>query len=209
MYPVALNVKTIPILLSGTGELLSRRIAQLEEAGATRLTVKESPTGEDVARASIVMVTGLPRAESGRIAALARAAGKLVNVEDQNDLCDFYFTANVKRGDLIIAVSTSGASPTLARKVRDWIAGKFGIEWEGRVAELATLRRSLKDEGKSMQEVLAASEEHIEKNGWLSTLSPLVGESRRGGNKGEEDTLRSITPSLTLPHQRGGKRKKA
>ncbi|MGE0753653.1 MAG: bifunctional precorrin-2 dehydrogenase/sirohydrochlorin ferrochelatase [Alphaproteobacteria bacterium] len=167
MYPVALNLAKIPVLLVGSGELIARRVRMLEEAGANDITVTEHASAADIAKASIVMVAGLPRDEAERITTTARIAGKLVNVEDVNDLCDFYFTANVRRGDLIIAVSTSGASPTLARKVRDAIGRIFGEEWEVRVQEAAEKRAEWKKQGKSMQEMMAASEALIEEKGWL------------------------------------------
>jgi precorrin-2 dehydrogenase/sirohydrochlorin ferrochelatase len=103
-----------------------------------------------------------------KLASQARALGKLVNVEDVNDLCDFYFTANIRRGDLVIAVSTSGASPTLARKVRDAIATRFGPEWEARVKELSALRLSLKAGGASLREVMDSTESYLQEKGWLS-----------------------------------------
>jgi precorrin-2 dehydrogenase/sirohydrochlorin ferrochelatase len=167
MYPIALNVAKILILLVGKGDLVSRRLQMLRDAGATHVTVQETASADDIAKHNIVMVAGLPRAEAEHIASLARAAGKLVNVEDVNDLCDFYFTANVRRGDLIIAVSTSGASPTLARKIRDYIANIFDAAWEGRVAEAAEKRAAWKKEGKTMREMMAASEALIDEKGWL------------------------------------------
>ncbi|MEQ1706487.1 MAG: NAD(P)-dependent oxidoreductase, partial [Rickettsiales bacterium] len=116
---------------------------------------------------AIVMVAGLPYEQSKQIFDAARAAGKLVNVEDMNDLCDFYFTANVKRGDLVIAVSTGGASPTLSRKIRDYIAAKFGAEWEERTEEMKNFRKNLKEQGKNIPQVLEASEIFLKEKGWL------------------------------------------
>ena len=168
MYPIALNLTKISVLLVGKGELVTRRLQMLHEAGAAKVTVQETAGADDIAAHTVVMVAGLSREESAHIAGLARAAGKLVNVEDVNDLCDFYFTANVRRGDLIIAVSTSGASPTLARKIRDHIAGIFDAAWEGRVAEAASKRLEWKKQGKPMQEMMQLSEAYIKEKGWLS-----------------------------------------
>lgn len=165
MFPIALDLTKIPVLLVGSGELLARRLQYLQEAGAAQVTVKENISPEDMVGAAVVMVAGLPRAQAEEIVQQARAAGKLVNVEDINDLCDFYFTANVRRGDLVIAVSTSGASPTLARKIRDRIASLFGEEWAARVREIADLRKNWKAEGDDMKTVVAKTEQHIV--GWL------------------------------------------
>ncbi len=195
MFPIALDLSRIPVLLVGEGEAFSKRHAQLVEYGAS-LTSPSPLVGEgwgggySFARTksekstplpslppqggkgftfheSIIMVAGLSRAESEEIYRAAHADGKLVNVEDMNDLCDFYFTANVKRGDLIIAVSTGGASPTLARRVRDYIGKIFGGEWEARTAEIKALRDKLKADGKTISEVLKASDEFLQAKGWL------------------------------------------
>jgi precorrin-2 dehydrogenase/sirohydrochlorin ferrochelatase len=186
MLPVALNLKHIPILLVGQGDLLLRRLAYLDEDAAAHVRVfsaqasaelkekagdrltERMPTQAEVSSASIVLAVALERAQAEEIARWARAAGKLINVEDINDLCDFYFTANVRRGELVIAVSTSGASPTLARKVRDAIAARFGVEWAGYVRELSELRLSLKSRGSSMKEVIDATEAHLAEKGWLT-----------------------------------------
>lgn len=185
MFPIALNLATIPVLLAGQGALLIKRLAYLDEDGAKHLRVfsdnpspalraaagdrltERLPAQDDIASASVILIAGLPREQAEKLAMQARHSGRLVNVEDINELCDFYFTANIRRGDLVIAVSTSGASPTLARKVRDFIAGRFGPEWEERVRELASLRLSLKAKGASMREVIDATEAHLKAKGWL------------------------------------------
>src|SRR5689334_108702 len=102
MFPIALDLTRIPILLIGQGELLEKRRCQLTEYGAAHFV-------DTMEQAIIVMVAGLPREQAERIVKQAHDRGKLVNVEDIHDLCDFYFTANVRRGDLVIAVSTCGA----------------------------------------------------------------------------------------------------
>lgn len=169
MFPIALDLTKIPVLLIGKGEAFERRHKQLVEYGATKLSVSNNQqlTTSNYNNATIIMVAGLSREISEQISIAARTAGKLVNVEDMNDLCDFYFTANVKRGDLLIAVSTGGASPTLSRKIRDYIAGIFGTEWEAHTAEIAAFRKKLKADGKSIPEVLKESEKFLEDKGWL------------------------------------------
>jgi hypothetical protein len=107
MFPIALDLSTLPILLIGAGEAFEKRRLQLLDAGAKHLLSEA-----EFAQARVVMVAGLPFAEAKVIADKARAAGKLVNVEDVNELCDFYFMSLVQRGELTIAVSTNGASPT-------------------------------------------------------------------------------------------------
>lgn len=168
MLPVALDLSQLPILLIGEGEACARRRHKLEEAGANRLTVTGALNEYDLEAAQIVMVAGLPLEESKRIAKLARERKILVNVEDVNELCDFYFMAQITHGDLHIAVSTNGASPTLAKRVRDRIAALFGPEWARYTQEIAMFRDGLRAQGKTMSEVAEASERLIAEKGWLS-----------------------------------------
>ena len=169
MFPVVIDLTRISVLLIGQGEVLTKRQKQLEEAGASQLTVVEGFSVESgaIERATVVMVAGLPREQSEMIVRQARALGKLINAEDITDLCDFYFTAHVRRGDLLIAVSTGGASPTLAKRVRDVISERFGAEWTERVHVLADLRNSLKKSGASMKEIMEKTERFLAEKGWL------------------------------------------
>ena len=56
----------------------------------------------------------------------ARSRGILCNVVDVPEQCDFYYPAVVQRGDLQIAISTSGQSPSLAQKIRQQLEKQFG-----------------------------------------------------------------------------------
>jgi precorrin-2 dehydrogenase/sirohydrochlorin ferrochelatase len=185
MFPIALDLTRVAVLLVGRpGRMLERRIKQLEESGAKFFYVCHPDESQDPRLSfnswlgvdaslrwhdsKIIMAAGLESTDAEFLAQRARAAGKLINVEDVIDLCDFYFTANVRRGDLLIAVSTGGASPTLARRVRDYIGRRFGEEWAGHTQEMAQERNALRAKGAGMKEVLDASDVLLERKGWLS-----------------------------------------
>ena len=190
MFPLVLDLKRVSVLLIGQGEAFAKREAQLREYGAAHVTaihisrpLEGGVLSADIDASglppsltlplkgggnAIVMIAGLSRNHAEPIADACRAAGKIVNVEDVTDLCDFYFTSNVKRGDLVIAVSTGGASPTLAKKVRDVIAQRFGSEWSERVSVLADLRNALKAGGASMKEVMQKTEHYLAEKGWIA-----------------------------------------
>jgi precorrin-2 dehydrogenase/sirohydrochlorin ferrochelatase len=74
----------------------------------------------------------------------ARAAGVLVNVVDRPELCDFIVPAQVRRGDLVVAVSTGGAAPSLARRLRERLEKEFGPEYATYLAVLREVREDLK-----------------------------------------------------------------
>jgi len=60
---------------------------------------------------------------------------------DVPDLCDFFYPAVVRRGDLQIAVSTAGQSPSLAQKIRQQLERQFGPAYAAWVAELGETRK--------------------------------------------------------------------
>jgi precorrin-2 dehydrogenase/sirohydrochlorin ferrochelatase len=73
----------------------------------------------------------------------ARARGILCNVVDVPEQCDFYYPAVVQRGDLQIAISTSGQSPSLAQRIRQQLERQFGPGYAHWVAELGETRRKV------------------------------------------------------------------
>jgi precorrin-2 dehydrogenase / sirohydrochlorin ferrochelatase len=71
----------------------------------------------------------------------ATRMGLLCNVVDVPDLCDFYYPAVVNRGDLQIAISTNGQSPSLARRLREQLEQQFGPGYADWVTELGETRK--------------------------------------------------------------------
>jgi precorrin-2 dehydrogenase/sirohydrochlorin ferrochelatase len=71
----------------------------------------------------------------------AQSRRVLCNVVDVPEQCDFYYPAVVQRGDLQIAISTSGQSPSLAQRIRQQLERKFGPGYAHWVAELGETRR--------------------------------------------------------------------
>jgi precorrin-2 dehydrogenase/sirohydrochlorin ferrochelatase len=74
------------------------------------------------------VASGDPEA-AGRAAEEARELGILINVADDPERSSFISPAIVKRGDLQIAISTSGASPAVARKLREQMEQRYGPEY--------------------------------------------------------------------------------
>jgi siroheme synthase-like protein len=73
----------------------------------------------DVDDADIVIVAINDAMISAEISKLAKSKGKLVNAADKPDLCDFYLGSVVKKGNLKIAISTNGKSPTAAKRIKE------------------------------------------------------------------------------------------
>ena len=98
-----------------------------------------SPTeilAEALADVRFVFIAVEDRAKAERLARLARAAGALVNVVDQPDLCDFQTPALIDRGEVVVGIATGGVSPVLARDLRARIEALLPAGLD-RVAKLA------------------------------------------------------------------------
>lgn len=142
LFPIFLNLDGRNALVVGGGKMAALRARQLLSAGA-RVTVvspEASSEIEELAKTdSVVLVCrGFERADLSRhyfivIAATndskvqqavfeeAERHGILCNVVDDPPHCNFYMPAIVERGDLKIAISTSGRSPSLAGKLREYL----------------------------------------------------------------------------------------
>jgi precorrin-2 dehydrogenase / sirohydrochlorin ferrochelatase len=169
LLPIVLNPAVVRIGVAGAGDGLKRRLQVVERAGVHAPSVFDGkiPSDEDLATLSVLFVAGLAPGPSGALAAAARARGVLVNVEDRPALCDFHVAASVRRGDLLLTVSTGGRSPGLARLVREELEQRFGPEWEGRVEEVARTRAVLRDTGVDPGTVSERTRALVRERGWL------------------------------------------
>jgi siroheme synthase-like protein len=99
-------------------------------------------TSADLAGAFLVIAHDPDPGERARISAAARRAGALVNIVDDIPACDWAMPAIVRRGELLIAIGTGGASPALARKLRERLGAEYGPEW----AEIVRVLREVREE---------------------------------------------------------------
>jgi precorrin-2 dehydrogenase/sirohydrochlorin ferrochelatase len=111
-------------------------------ANAGKLTLELRPfTTEDLAGIFLAVVATASRALNASIYREAQQRGVLCNVVDDPEYCDFYYPAVVQRGDLQIAISTRGQSPSLAQRLRQQLERQFGPGYARWVAELGETRR--------------------------------------------------------------------
>ena len=95
----------------------------------------------DLDGAFLVVAASRDAHERDAIARAARARRALVNVMDDIPNCDWSTPSVVRRGELVIAIATGGASPALAKKLREHLAGELGEEWSEVLRVLRKVRR--------------------------------------------------------------------
>jgi precorrin-2 dehydrogenase/sirohydrochlorin ferrochelatase len=185
MFPIVLDLAQARVALVGNGAAALRRLALLDDDAAQHVTVyaddplpdlvraagsrlrRALPGAAELAGAQIVFAVDLPAADLAAVSATARAVGVLVNIEDQPALSSFHSPALLRRGDLLIAVSTNGQSPGLARRVKRFLAALFGAEWQSRLDALASLRQGWREAGAGAAEIARWTDDWIDRHHWL------------------------------------------
>ena len=106
----------------------------------------------DLDGANLAFTATDSREVNAAVAREAKERGVPVNVADRPSEGDFAVPSTLRRGRLQVAVSTGGASPTLARRIRAELEKVFGPEWAGVVEEFDTARRSGGTTGQDIEE---------------------------------------------------------
>ncbi len=160
LFPMFLKLEGKPCLVVGAGKVGEPKIGGLLETGARIhvVSLDASPVVREWARAKKIELTLRPfqpddldgaflavvattsRSLNERVYHEARSRAVLCNVVDVPDLCDFFYPAVVRRGDLQIAISTAGQSPSLAQKIRQQLEKQFGPGYATWLAALGETR---------------------------------------------------------------------
>lgn len=148
-YPIFAVIEDKPCLVVGGGAVGERKVQDLLASGAKVTVVSKTLTPALAALASqgeivylsedfadnqvegmaLVMAATDDPEVNAKVSAAAQARAIWVNVADDPEHCTFIVPAQVKRGDLTLAISTGGASPALARLVREELQQHFGPEY--------------------------------------------------------------------------------
>lgn len=168
MLPIVLDPNTVTVGLAGADDGLERRRALLAGAGIPAVAIAPDAPDEALKGLAVLFVAGLTEEQSRALAARARLHRALVNVEDMPALCDFHVPAAIRRGDLLLTVSTAGRAPGLARTLREWLTRLVGTEWGARLDQIAEARAGWRSAGHSPEEVSRRTRALVSEKGWLS-----------------------------------------
>jgi precorrin-2 dehydrogenase / sirohydrochlorin ferrochelatase len=161
LFPMFVKLEGKRCLVVGAGKVGEPKIGGLIDTGACvrvialeasetvhawaqagKITLEVRAFAEtDLDGTFLAVVATASRALNGSIYREAQERGVLCNVVDDPEYCDFYYPAVVRRGDLQIAISTNGQSPSLSQKLRQQLERQFGPGYAQWVAELGETRR--------------------------------------------------------------------
>jgi len=163
-YPVFVELAGRRCVVIGGGPVAERKVAGLRDAGAAVTVVSPTLTPAlatlararaiahrarvyedgDLAGAALACVATGAAAVNAGVAAEGRRRGVWVNAADDPAHCDFILPSVLRRGALAVAVSTGGASPALARVVREDLEGQLGEDYATLVDVAGAVRRMLR-----------------------------------------------------------------
>jgi len=145
LYPVFFKLNNVRLLIVGAGEVGNEKlhfilksspnanitiVAPWANDEVTQLIknkdynirwIKREVEGIDISNHDIIIAATNFEAINLSVYQFAKKYGKIVNVADTPQLCDFYMGAIVTRGDLKVAISTNGKSPTFAKRFRQFL----------------------------------------------------------------------------------------
>lgn len=165
LYPIALDLRGRRCLVVGGGAVGERKVRALVDAGAdvgivapevtdtlsdlihdgkaAHINMKFLPQHLDGAYL-VIAATDRPEVNA-EVTAAARSRRLLVNRADDSEFTsDFVTMATVRRGDLLLALTTGGAGPAVAARLRRELEAQFGPEWEPYLNLLREMRETAK-----------------------------------------------------------------
>jgi len=203
LYPINLNIQGRQCLVIGGGGVALRKVRGLLDAGShvhvispeiapeiedLPVQIDRRPFVEsDVDGAALVIAATDDEAVNTSAAHAARERGIPVNVADVPELCSFFLPAVVRRGGLAISVSTSGASPALARTIRQALEKQFGPEYADYLELLDASRKRILENVRSPEKRRAIFESIVK--------SDLLDVLRTHGRAAAQSKLQQIINS--------------
>ena len=158
-YPIHLDVTGKKCVIIGGGKVAYRKACSLKESGADVVVVSPEVCSEMVNEEGLVLIKKEyeeyfldgallviaatdNEAINKKVTLDAEKRNIIVNVVDYPERCSFIVPSTINRGDLCISISTGGASPAVAKRIREELEAVFGKEYE-EYLDLLTKMRSL------------------------------------------------------------------
>lgn len=158
-FPLCINLEDKRFLIVGYGRIAKRKLKAISEFTSNIKIITKDPTEEELGKGIeivnkcfdekdlegvdfVITATG-NREQDEAVVASCKAKGIPVNAADDREECDFFLPGIIKRGDLVVSVSTSGKSPAYSRHLREQIEDVIPDNIEKVLDILGELRKSL------------------------------------------------------------------
>lgn len=168
-YPIFIEMRGRPCLVIGGGTVAERKVEGLLAVGAPVTVLSPALTDGlealvkdgrirhvgreyrpgDLAGSELAFVATDDAEVNAAVAREGRERGVWVNAADDPAHCDFILPSVLRRGDLVVAVATGGASPALSRAIREELEAYFTEDYATLAEVVAEVRRELKEQART------------------------------------------------------------
>ena len=167
-FPLCINLEDKRFLVVGYGRIAKRKLKAISEFTSNIKIITKELTEEELGKGIeivnkcfdekdlegvdfVITATG-NREQDEAVVASCKAKGIPVNAADDRDECDFFLPGIIKRGDLVVSVSTSGKSPAYSKHLREQIEDIIPENIEKMLDIMGELRKSLPSKVESQKE---------------------------------------------------------
>lgn len=172
LYPINLNISNKTCVVVGGGKVATRKVHSLIECGA-KVVVVSPQVSQDLLElvgkgeltwvkrgfqngdleSAVLCIAATDNAAIQQVVKEEAKTNKiLLNSIDDPDESDFHVPSKVRRGDLLLTVSTGGGSPALSKLLRKKIESQYGLEFEFLVRLLHLVRKHITEDGQEATE---------------------------------------------------------
>jgi siroheme synthase-like protein len=166
LFPIFLKLEQLSLLIVGGGYVGNEKlIAVLQNSPKAKIKVVATSISEEIKElvknytnvqlierpyqpddidGHDIIIAALNDSEvSEQVSIDAKQKGKLVNVADKPALCDFYLSSVVQKGNLKIAISTNGKSPTIAKRLKEFLNETLPAELDDLLGNMQNIRNKI------------------------------------------------------------------
>lgn len=161
LYPINLKLEDLEVTIIGGGQVAYRKCKNFIEFGQNVRVISskfidefyklgqgvdlvEDSYNEEYIKSSFIVIAATNNKDVNKeIGIYCRNSGKLVNVVDDINISNFTVPSYVKRGDLLISISTGGKSPSLSSKIKKELEEQYDDSYEEYVDLLGKVRKSI------------------------------------------------------------------
>ena len=193
-YPVFLNLTGRRCVIIGGGQIAAGKISKLLDSGANIVVISPDVTEEirslsnkgrlelhirkyqvgDMNGAFLVIAATNDPVVNQQVFEEAEKSGVLLNAVDDMPRCSFIAPSIVERGSVTVAISTGGASPALARKLRETLENSRELGWADASDVLSKTRQLIKDK-----------QIKVDPQRWQCCMTPKVLDLAQSGHEEE------------------------
>ena len=198
LFPAFIKLNELRTLLIGAGEVgLEKLNAIVNNSTAAQVTIvakevnaavaeialsnpnviikQKAFSADDLQEVDVVFAATNDNDFNVELRALAHQRGLLINVADKPELCDFYLGSIVQKGDLKIAISTNGKSPTMAKRLKEILDKAIPQEIDHSIEQLNQIRNNLNGDIKHKVRVLnGITATFLEKENKFNTKKVII-----------------------------------